>query len=155
LAFSDDEPASSGSQPERPLVDGLIEPLQHAAEGLVDPTPGPIRERIRTLAEAQDARERRAAADWLLQHEPASEVPPYALALAKLERERGCRGRKGVIQEVVDLGDDRALKALERWAAEPRRGCGFLSRRDCYACIRDDLDKAIRVLSGDEPAGDP
>ena len=153
--FRDDEPEAVARRqaPDQPIMGGLLEKAQEVAEAAVDPTPPPVRERINTLAGSSDARARREAADWLHAHEPESQVPPYAKALADLERERGCRGRAAAIEKIEEIGDERALKTLRRWADLPKSGCGFLRRRDCYGCIRDELDDAIQTLSG-ETSGD-
>jgi hypothetical protein len=128
-------------------VGGIFRP---AVQQVVGPPPE-VRERMDTLSTGEDRRDRLDAARWLLDHEPASDVPEWARAVADLERARGCRGKKRLLPRIVELGDDDALPALER-LARARQGCGFLGRSDCYGCLRDDLREAIEALGGDPDA---
>jgi hypothetical protein len=123
------------------------------------PMPGPtippeVQERIDVVMEGRDRRDRDAAAEWLLAHEPASEVPDFATAVAELETVRGCRAKKAIVERIRDEELVGALPALRRIADSPRRGCGFLGVNDCYGCMRGELRDTIAVLEGDDPEAD-
>jgi serine/threonine-protein kinase len=105
------------------------------------------RRQLADLIGADDREVRRAAAESLLTT-PADELPPMVQTTAELELARGCRPRKDAIIRLGEIGDARALPALERLADTPRRGCGFLGSKDCLRCLRDDLDTVIAGLRG-------
>ncbi len=96
----------------------------------------------------------RAARRWL--DTPAvRERASKALRLALQAREvRGCEEAKALLPAVAEHGDERAQRPLERWRR--RRGCGFLRRRDCYPCLREDdaVDRALEAVRG-RPAPPP
>jgi serine/threonine-protein kinase len=97
------------------------------------------------LVGADDRDVRRSAAEILLARPPEG-LTPVAKAAAELELARGCRERKDAIVELGELGDASVLPALERLAATPRRGCGFLGTKDCHRCLRDDLEAVVTQL---------
>ncbi|MCS6799736.1 MAG: serine/threonine protein kinase [Myxococcota bacterium] len=88
--------------------------------------------------------ERRAVARRIL--DAPARHGPLLVALAELELGNGCEARRAALARISELGDRAALPVLERWQRTPRRGCGFLSLVDCYACIRRPLDETIRSL---------
>ena len=96
----------------------------------------------------------RAARKWLdtpRLRERASE--PLRLALQAREVE-SCEEAKALLAALADEGDERSVRPLERWRR--RRGCGFLRRRDCYPCLREDdaVDRALEAVRG-RPAPRP
>jgi hypothetical protein len=100
------------------------------------------------MLEAARSRERRQAAEALKAHQPAHDVPAYAIAAADLELARNCRDRERAIKAIVELGDVRARPPLRRIHDAPRRGCGFFNREDCYACVRLQVEDALTALGG-------
>jgi eukaryotic-like serine/threonine-protein kinase len=108
--------------------------------------PKELTQDVQTLLESPRATERRRAAFKLLHYKPASQVFPYLLAIAELEKARNCRERKEAIADISELKDKRCLPALRRLADASRSGCGFLGFEDCYSCIRGDLRRSIDQL---------
>jgi serine/threonine-protein kinase len=100
------------------------------------------------LLGAEEREARRAAATYLLAL-PAERLPDVARAVSELELARGCRERKDLIVHLGEIGDQSAVPALERLAATPRRGCGFLGTKDCHRCLRADLDGVLAQLRGE------
>ncbi len=148
VALGDDEPADASQPPAGFSLGKLLEmsPLPAPAPSV----PPEVRERIDGVMEGGDRRQRKEAAEWLLAHEPAADVPEFARAAAELETARGCRAKKRVVERIAEEELVGALPALERIADTPRRGCGFLGVNDCYSCLRRDLNRAIGALGGDE-----
>jgi eukaryotic-like serine/threonine-protein kinase len=98
------------------------------------------------LLGAKSASERRSAAKKLIAYKPASAIAPYLRAVARLEQARSCRERKDAIADLAELKDARVKPPLQRLSDTPRSGCGFLRLRDCNACVRQDLRKALDAL---------
>ena len=112
-----------------------------------------VQARIDVLSNRDRRIETREAARWITERATEEDVPEFALALAELELARGCRSREEIVRRLQDIGDVRALAAIERWSRKPRRGCGFLRLRDCHACIRDDLREAAAHLRAQQEDG--
>ena len=74
-------------------------------------------------------------------------MPQHLRVIAELESARGCKTRKLAIAKMRDQPDTRYLRTLQRLASSPRSGCGFLSLKDCYSCIRTDLNVAIEAIT--------
>jgi hypothetical protein len=76
------------------------------------------------LTEAQapllgaDAKARKRAAERVLAHQPADEVPAYLRNLAALEKASSCTGRRNVLEKMDASADPRVLP---RCAACPPR----------------------------------
>jgi eukaryotic-like serine/threonine-protein kinase len=102
---------------------------------------------IDVLSRSKSRRERAAAARWLARPPVKVEIPPFAAALARLELATDCRVQTAVLRRLRTLGDPRSLPALDHWYAKPRSGCGLLENRDCFACIRDELNTTHRALN--------
>ncbi len=100
------------------------------------------------LVSSEDPAARKAAAERLAAHQPAEDVSAVARAASELELARTCGDRRIALQTLGEIGDASVLPALERLAAAPRRGCGFLSTKDCHRCLRDDLASVIERLGG-------
>ena len=88
--------------------------------------------------------ERVAAAHAVLA--AGDDAPPFAVAVARLELARQCETKHRQIRAISRYADPRALPALQRANRLRREGCGALGRRDCYACLREDLAEALRTL---------
>jgi hypothetical protein len=108
--------------------------------------PGPVVEAIETLIHDEDRVLRKEAAVMLLRHEPGTDVPPFARAVARLENSQGCKPMTGAIVEIARLGDPRSLPALERLAETPATGCGNRKDKDCIGCLREPLAEALERL---------
>nr|MDQ3037867.1 hypothetical protein [Myxococcota bacterium] len=75
----------------------------------------------------------------------APDTPAFVASLIDLELARGCRERREAVRALEQIGDPRALPALERLETA-RRGCGFLGSQDCHRCLRRDLRTALAAL---------
>lgn len=117
------------------------------------PTPPP-RQRVAQELESQtqilltsnERGARRAAAEWILARDGAVRVPPVVTAVAQLEYESGCPQRNAALHKIAESRDRRALPALRRLRRQPRSGCGPEGDRDCYGCIRANLDRALDAI---------
>jgi len=120
--------------------------------GLVPDAPARVPEALTQAAAnlmvSESRAERRAAAQEVLAHEPAQEVPPYLREVAEIESTSVCRRKQPHVVALGEIGDPRALPALDRIDAQPRNGCrrGLFRRFDCYGCLRDDLAATMQVL---------
>lgn len=90
---------------------------------------------------------RRAAAEEL---RASAGVPEWALAVADLELATECSGRQVALQRLARHPARAALPAIERFRDAPRTGCGRGRRADCYACVREDIERAYRASMGAE-----
>ncbi len=128
---------------------GLLDPVGEALSSV----PPEVQEKIDDLVNGDRSRKREQAARWLRRHDPASEVPEWALVGADLELARTCEVRRTAILRLGEIGEDAALPIVMRAYSAPRNGCGrFFRRYDCYACVRDDLPSVIDDLGGEVPA---
>lgn len=111
--------------------------------------PDGLKDALHMTLEEEDRQLRRAAAELVVSYEDPSQIPPYLLAVAELElnRGKGCRLMTESIQKVAAAGDPRALPALLRLEAIPTTGCGPRKNRDCIGCLRDPLQTAITMLN--------
>ena len=120
----------------------VSEPSPPNREGL----PDAIATDVQRLA-ARRAGARQRAARRLLAHEPRTELPKFVVELAQLERANGCARKRERLVRLRELGDVRAIPALERLNAQPRNGCRRVFRRiDCYACLRRELATTLETL---------
>jgi serine/threonine-protein kinase len=90
--------------------------------------------------------ERNEAADALLAHVPADEIPQYVRRVARLSLARTCSEKRTEIEQLTEVKDPRSLPALIRLAQKPKYGCGRKRREDCFACLREPLDALIAEL---------
>jgi hypothetical protein len=98
------------------------------------------------LLEAAAYEERSDAADALLGHMPADEIPAYVRRVARLQIAKTCAEKRSEIEQIGEVKDPRALPALIRLAQKPRFGCGKKKKEDCFACLREPLDALIADL---------
>ena len=111
-----------------------------------DPVPEKLQESLEELASEKSTAKRRRAAKKIDDYKPSSEVPAFAKKVAELELERDCDDKKKVVVELGALGDSRALPALKRIDGVSRTRCGRVFKRDCYGCLREELEAAISAL---------
>ncbi|MGB0678529.1 MAG: protein kinase domain-containing protein, partial [Polyangiales bacterium] len=104
-----------------------------AAEARAQPVPDAIAAQVQELLQNDSVAIRRKAAAWLRTYTPREPVPHFVRAVAELEWARGCGRKRRAIVTLRRLGDARSLPALQRLFGTPRRGCGLLKTRDCYA----------------------
>jgi hypothetical protein len=72
---------------------------------------------------------------------------PLALALQFRDPRKTCDQKHALLADAHDNGDSRLLPILQPLQAQ--RGCGFLSRSDCYPCMHHDhdLNDAIQAIT--------
>jgi len=139
----DDTPADPKATAAEP---GLIRELLSPAA----PVPPEVTARVEAMQSERRLRDRRQAARWLIGHEPVSDVPDWARITAKMIVARPCEEKRALLAELVDLDAEEALPAVLRMYRAPRNQCGNLfSRRDCFSCMREDIESAIEDLGGD------
>ncbi len=139
--------ATSVALPERvlPIVPAPLQPLVQVAQAVRG---NEVDRDYAVLLESEDHDAREAAAERIAARPASADVPPVARAAADLEIARSCRDRLAAVQRLGEIGDASVLPALERLAATPRRGCGFLNSKDCNRCLRKGLDEVIAGLRG-------
>ncbi len=110
--------------------------------------PEPLSQDYANLLLSERTNTRRRAARSILAYEPRAELPEFAIELAELERTSVCTRKRARVVRLGELGDPRALPALERLDAAPRNGCrrGLFRRVDCYGCLRGELTTALDAL---------
>jgi serine/threonine-protein kinase len=109
--------------------------IPEAAQAPAEPT---VESSIETLLHDDHRGERQSAAERILAL-PEARVPAFARPVAALELDTTCEGRRTQLARIREIGDPRALPAIERLRAAPREGCGRGRRTDCHACIRGEL----------------
>jgi serine/threonine-protein kinase len=143
-------PSTTGDEDDGDGAGNRAEQAAEALEALaLDPAlPLLTQERITAMLAAERWIDRERAAEWIAAHEdqPGDTIPEWARAVSTFELARGCRDRADAIEELLRVGDPRALRALERIAEAPETGCGPLGDEDCHGCIRAELGRAIAVL---------
>lgn len=118
-----------------------------AARNRPMPIPAELAQAAFDVVNADASRTRSEAARIILEHEPREAVPPFLVAVATLETSRGCNAKKAEVERLAEIGDPRALPALERIDAEPRNGCRRRFRRvDCFGCLREPLAVTLALL---------
>ncbi len=98
---------------------------------------------LATLHSASDETSRVEAARTVLGLVTSIPIPDYAVKLAALEVADGCRELSQAIGALANSEDPRARVGLELMAKRPRKGCGPGGKRDCLACVRDELSQAL------------
>jgi serine/threonine protein kinase len=129
-----------------PTIPTGVEPPPPIAAADLAPIPTTVSADFETLSNDDGRSARRGAADRLLAM-PEGAMPRVVRLVAELEAETGCTEKRDRLEELVTLGDARALPALQHLADAPRRGCGFLGTQDCYRCLRTPLRRAIDDLA--------
>jgi serine/threonine-protein kinase len=148
-ALGSEEPQAGAQAQTQPAEPSMIERILSNPPKITKPSvPPKVQEHIDTMLQADSRRERKRAAEWLQDYEPAKKVPDYALVVADLEEARRCRAMRSALEEIRELGDERAKPAVQRMHDHPERGCGLLNLRDCYGCVRDDIAETLDSLEG-------
>ena len=85
----------------------------------------------------------------------STRLPPWRQGAIELRHASTCKEHASAIARARADGDPRASARLRRDVqSKPRRGCGLLRNKDCYACVRDDIARAIEALEAKEEPGD-
>jgi eukaryotic-like serine/threonine-protein kinase len=120
------------------------------AENVVKPAepdiPTALEKTFETMKKSKRSKDRRIAAQKILDYKPETAIAPYIRNMATLEAARGCRERAEAIRVIREAGDKRTLPTLRYLSRMPKHGCGFLNFEDCNGCIRNDLDIAIQSI---------
>jgi len=126
-------------------------PGEKAKEGRTVAQPSGLPEELdaalRGLLAAEGRGGRNDAAERVLAHTPAGEVPDYLRQLAELQLAKTCEAKREQVAALGVTRDARALPFLQRLAQRPRVGCGKKKRDDCLACLRKPLATSIEALS--------
>jgi serine/threonine-protein kinase len=130
-ADKSEAPGPTG-QPTPPAEAALPAALAGHAETLLDLT----------------AKGRFKAAEAVLAHEPAAEVPAWLRGLALLEKAESCDAKRAAVKRIAEAGDKRGLPTLQALAKTPRKGCGTFKNNDCLDCMRQTLKNALEELGG-------
>lgn len=100
--------------------------------------------RLAALAEHHKSRKiRRRALNAMEQSGEFAKLEEWNQLTIKLRHAVECEENRNYIVRIGELGDNRALAALQRFNALPRDGC---KGADCWACLRDDLKQSIDKL---------
>lgn len=128
-----------------PAIEPTTDPSQPEPEP-ADATDSPLDAYIRIMLDGDTAGQRRAAAVWLKRAKELNQAPAYAVAIADLLSERRCEDKRVALLQVKRLGNPRAVRVVQELAEAPRQGCGYKKRRDCLACLRDDIEPTLQAL---------
>jgi serine/threonine-protein kinase len=152
------------------LLDSRKEAEVHAARELIARRfIAHIPHRIADAAERHKrSNVRKVALQLLRESGELDKLPVWRRKVLDLKSASGCKERNKLIKELGELGAKEAIPALEDLQRLPKRGCGFLKRNDCHACIRAETRAALKLLRGvdspelpespepgDTPADDP
>jgi hypothetical protein len=129
-------PASRTTEPEESSSTGI-------ENGVV---PNELEPYAEQLMNGEGRKRRLVAADKILVYSPASSVPDYLLAVARLQKAETCDAKGKALQEIREIGDSRALPALRRLSSQRRTGCGPRKSKDCLVCLRQDLTTCIKLF---------
>ncbi|MEZ4461928.1 MAG: hypothetical protein R3E66_19835 [bacterium] len=100
--------------------------------------------RLAALAEHHRSRKiRRRALAALKESKRFEKLQEWNQLTINLRHAVECEENRQYIVRIGELGDARALSALQRFNALPRNGC---KGEDCWACLRDDLRASIDKL---------
>ncbi|MBX3272445.1 MAG: serine/threonine protein kinase [Sandaracinaceae bacterium] len=139
--------ADPGVTPTPPATPPPSTPILAPTAGAQQPVPDALLQAVANLMNDDRYATRRNAARAIADYEPAADVPEYAREVAALELTSICARKRERVLRLGELGDPRALPALERLDAAPRNGCGNLFRRtDCFQCLRRDLSETLSTL---------
>jgi serine/threonine-protein kinase len=105
--------------------------------------PAALEPQLALLVQGGTRDARVGAARSLLGHIPIDDVPPYVRALAHFQLAESCVEKRQPLSLLQALHDSRALPVLVLASERAKTGC---NRRDCLACMRDDLERLITDL---------
>jgi len=152
------EPAKGAAKAIETVVEAAekaVKPAVAAVEAVANPdppVPEAIAEEVKTMLESSRARDRRDAARKVLAYKGKPTVPEPLLVIAKLEKANGCRGRREVVREMEKAPAAQYVIPLDRLDKSPRKGCGFLSLKDCHSCMRSDVEQALDEVESKHPS---
>jgi eukaryotic-like serine/threonine-protein kinase len=153
LASRNSDAADTQSKQPPTLFDKAVKTIVNstrAVEKVVKPAepdiPEALEKTFETMKKSKRSKDRRIAAQTILDYKPATAIAPYIRNMATLEAAKGCRERTEAIRVIRETGDKRTLPTLRYLSRMPKHGCGFLNLEDCNGCIRDDLDEAIQSI---------
>ncbi len=107
---------------------------------------GVVRDGLARLArDSLNPHVRARAAALLRELHLLSELPEASRLLIELGAASDCEARRPLVVRLGQTRDARALTVLKAMQ-ESRAGCGPTGAEDCHACLRGDLDRAIRAL---------
>lgn len=108
--------------------------------------------KLAKLASDDGNKKTREAAIQLLKEKKRWEsLAPWRQHTIEFKNTTGCANRREIIVKLEKDEDPRALDVLREYADKPKRGCGLLKNKDCYSCIRSELDRAITTLEKAHP----
>lgn len=106
-----------------------------------------VRKRTARLAWKPDSERVRERAHGLLEtHDVVDELPEWQRLSIELRRADDCDAYERYISALVDHGDPRGAEMIRIYDDKPPRGCGLLGVKDCYGCVRDELESALDEL---------
>ena len=94
---------------------------------------------------------RKRAIRWLKRRGEFERLSEAERGLIALENASGCAARREAVEALAaQIEEPGVREALRRWQRKPRSGCAggtikskFLKDRDCYACMRPALNRAL------------
>jgi len=113
-----------------------------------------VRERLARAAWHADSSTRRRRAHAILEEaEVLDRLPAWQRHAIGLRRASGCSEHRQHIERLGELGAAESLEVLRIYDRKPRSGCGTFGKKDCYGCVRADLDRAIERLESEATDG--
>jgi hypothetical protein len=119
------------------------------------PIPEAVKIMLEMLLHGEDRSERVAAAEALVRHVPAEEVPGYVRAVAHLQIAETCKEKKQELDKITKLDDTRVLPFLLLLSDQKKADCGRRGDEDCLACLRSELDVLVVQLRARGLSGEP
>lgn len=119
-----------------------------------EPIPDDVRAELEVLVHGESRAERVTAAETLLRHVPAEEVPPYVRGIAYLQIAETCQEKKQELEKLEQLDDHRVLPSLLLLSDRRRANCGPKGNEDCLACLRSQLEALIEHLEAKRLSGE-
>jgi tRNA A-37 threonylcarbamoyl transferase component Bud32 len=119
-----------------------------------EPIPDDVRADLEVLVHGESRAERVTAAEALLRHVPAEEVPGYIRGIAYLQIAETCQEKKQELEKVEQLDDPRVLPSLLLLSDRRRANCGPKGNEDCLACLRSQLEALIERLEAKRLSGE-
>ncbi|HBP22147.1 MAG TPA: hypothetical protein DEA08_30740 [Planctomycetes bacterium] len=134
LWLRDDTPEEVAPSPE--LLQQLREEAQAATQA------EELARQTELLLHEPNRDTRRAAALYVMDFEPADQVPAWVRAVAQLEGAQGCQPIERALAEIRELGDARTRDPVERYYRRTRRR----RLRRFYRCVHRDLRQTLEAL---------
>lgn len=110
-----------------------------------------VAERVGDVAwRSNSGEDRKRAVDLLEGTGQLQSLPDWTRHAIELRRASGCDAHRKHIEALAAEGEPKALEILKIYDQKPRKGCGPFKGKDCYGCVRSDLEEAITTLEGAE-----